>query len=481
MNQLIIAPLLFSGVVLAGCASTLKVESIANSKGPQSGFKYELPMTQFEIEISRRAVSCKPVKYIDGTELELVLANEVKVKPGSTSDPERIYSIDPSSPGNWFSKTAFSIEYHSGSRRIKTINGSVEDKTSDAVVTIIKTVAGLGTLPSGTPGTGAGESSPQKKKLKCKPGLEQQIAAVKGKSLAVKTATERLTKKNAEITAIKVEQAKLLPAISSAVDNRLAAALRQQEMRAEDLRVKQAEYAVAAAPVTVTQKKFTWPKNANEFNYPGEAVPEESDMEKLTGNKKMTASQRSLLKLDIFIANAEPYAREVSKTNTDDVLQPLAVIKEVELPTPGIYYRDPAQGMLVIRPKNQNQKKVIHNKVYPISQLGFIDSLPVRAAPFESIEFSAEFAKDGRLTKGGYNRTAAPGTGAIPVAETIAGLKRARQVQADADLAAQIARLENEKKLKELLDPQDDSGDVSLLEEELILLSAEQALLNTGG
>ena len=503
-------PIKFSiiGVVsLAAACASLDVEPI--KPGPQSGLKYDLPMTQFQIDISRRATAClsKDGKNDLTPGGRLIIGNEAKVKAITVSDPDRIYAIYPDSLSTVLNKASLSVEYHSGTRRLKSINATVEDQAGPAIISAIKTAAGLGSLPAGT-----GSFS----QMKCKSGLEKEIKKARDQKLKMKQATRELEAANLKVTNLKAQIAS--NASPDLLEN-LTKALIEQKAKASVLVGEQKKYADLSEPSVIKHSQITWPVNADEFEFEkaekpkgekdpektetpegeknpektetpeGEKDPEKTEtpeskhkfnltreqLKKLLGNVSLSESDladiNDKLALAIFIVNQEKYARKVSDNSKPITVTPT----EEPSTTNGVFYREPAKGRLIIKPKTGSSNKIVHNKVYEISQLGFVDVIPIRSKIFESVEFSAEFDKKGRLVKSGYKQTSAPVTSATPIAETLGGLKRARQAQRDADLAAEIARLENEKKLQELKDPPD-PGEVDLVDTIISELEAEKAL-----
>lgn len=443
--------------LLIGCASTLDVQPITNP-GSQSGFKYELPLTQFKIGITRRAVACKdnnPTvtnKYVDDG--NLILTNEATVVVLSSSDPNRRYVIDPRSLSHFFNKAGFSIEYHGGTRRIKTVNATVEDQAGSALTSVIKTAAGLGGLPAAAGGFN---------QLKCNSGLAKKIQTADRAHQKVKTDAANLISQNAIIKKIKAAQTAVLPNSSNQLNDQLNNSLTHQAALIDVLRASQAAYALASKPVIIKQTTFTWPTTGDDFEYGKSLVPSLQQMKTLANIAQLNDRQKLDLALSIFITNESvgDYARIIKKykklstgkyvavgPNEDGIH--MATLPASDPSNSGIYYREPANGRLVIQATIAKKVKKAHNKVYPISQLGFIDILPVSARAFESLEFSAEFAKDGRLVKAGYKDTSVPASTVLPVIETLVGLKRAKQAQEDSDLAAEATRLENRIKVLDL-------------------------------
>lgn len=478
-------------LLMSGCVSKLKVDNIElENLDATTGFRYALPLTQFKINVVRRAVGCTSVDdtadFTDSDNLyksngKLVLSTEVSVEPTTIDDMDSVFIIRPRSISSFFNKAGFSIEYHSGTRRLKTVNASVEDKSGPALISAIKTVVGLGTLATGT----AGSSSP----LLCKDGLHDDIELANGAGLSVASIASRLKVTNAEIKRIKLEQAKLLPSVSPVLSGDLLSQLQIQASQVEALRIAQAKYTELSKKTTIQHAELRWPTHSSDVRLADQFVPTSAQLLTLSSTYDIGSTAKSRLGIDVSLT---PICGQITHRlieSINDCNNPGAKIPKKDpdaiAKVKGIYYREPAIGRLILTSVDQvfpsTTKKTLHNKEYPVAQLGFTDSLPVAAQPFESIEFQVEFAKDGRLVKGGYKDSAAPATSFMPVVETIASLERAKQAQEDAELAADVARVENEVKYADAVQQLDTSNRAHAatilgLQQSLAELQARQAI-----
>lgn len=483
-----------SAFSLFACTSTLHVEKVAfDDLKPVTGFRYALPLTQFDIQMTRRATAC--VSTEDGADLtdpdnlyvdegRLIISNEVTVAPDTVDDMDAIFVIDPRSISSYFNRSGFAIEYHKSTRRIKTVNASSKDQLAPAIVSIAKSVAGLGAVTAGPGGS---------KQLACIPGLAAKVKLANQAGGELASAAEALQKTNAEVKRIRLAQAQLLPTQSPVLANDLANQLEIQADQIEAVRLATAQYVLLSKDVIIKHAPLIWPRRASEYQLRGQFVPTLQEIRKLAtiaGDDDdvdyPTAAQRRQFQVDIVI---EPECGVVTHRLKRSIERCGAGPSTIENDPPimsstmGIYYREPVAGRLLLTSAllTDSEPKVIHNKKYEISQLGFVDSLPVKAQPFESIEFSAEFADDGRLNKGGYKDTEAPAAALGSVLETLSEFEDAKQAERDAELAADVTRLENEKKLAEAeiaLRPEnlDAVATLNSLQTTLATLQAEQSI-----
>ena len=125
--------------------------------------------------------------------------------------------------------------------------------------------------------------------------------------------------------------------------------------------------------------------------------------------------------------------------------------------SPGLYYRNPAKGAIIFKDQNGKTLKRVDEV---IAQLGFVNSLPVNAGPFESVTFKATFDVNGGLVTAGYTESAAPATGLASLSEAVAtqyGVLRNYENGKDQTTQdAELKRLQTElaiKKAQERLTP----------------------------
>lgn len=478
-------------VSLSGCAS-LKVKTIDNPTTGQTGLKYELPLTQFQIDISRRVVACRDIQVprqdangndildptgqkIMETKQQLIFSTEAVVKPRVVSDTSQAYVIDHRSLSTWFNRAAFSVEYHTGTRNLKSINASVEDLSGPALITAFKTAAGLGSLPGATGG---------EQVLECKAEIKGKVKLASDQLEIVKRKTDELKSKTREVARLKVAVVK--NASPNAL-NDLTEAIDEEAALSAELSAETKLYAELSKPVTIKHKTIFWPTTGNQFTYDKaddliptvaqlaqvatnipevlEQDPEDDNKPPIpTGALKPTIQDRFRVEIKIENESNTPFARPIVSGVTAGVKRPNKA---------GIYYREPETGRLKI--VSTEPKKTIHSKSYPISQLGFVDVLPISTQWFESAEFSAEFDTFGRLTKVGYKQTATPSAMVGSLVETAAGVNRAKADQDNADLAREITRLEAEQKLEELKSTPDEDV-VQTLEEQVVINAATLAI-----
>jgi len=128
-----------SAILLSSCATSLNVKPV--KPGPQSGLVYALPMTQFKIDITRQVASC------DNKDMKV--KTTFKTEKTSIEDAENIYVIEPETLSHFFNTASSSIEFHEGTRQIKSFNSDVTDAAAPALGSLIKSAISIATLGAG--------------------------------------------------------------------------------------------------------------------------------------------------------------------------------------------------------------------------------------------------------------------------------------------------------------------------------------------
>lgn len=475
----IFAVIAFSFASISGCSSTLKVSAL-DTKNPsaQSAIKYALPLTQFEITVVRRVTECKGANIGGGVPGDLTIANEVSVERKLTNDPKGYFLVDPRSHSTYFNQAGFAIEFHSGTKFIKTVNASSTDQLGPTLVTVIKAVAGLGAIASGA---GAGPNAPPPPPLKCTLSTAQKVKDASDQLNVVRAKTNELKQKTLEVKQLKERQAKLLPSKDPILDANLVRALGVQDALITTLKAEAAKLEVLSKDIT-HKKKLVWPTHGDEFlrvDQNDDEVPIKLPPAVLQTWSNVAAVTPGIeRRLNIYV-RLVPAQGAYSRT----VAQPIQTAEDTRSKTMGIYYREPAPGRLILetRPQVGGAAEEIFNKPFEISQLGFVDSLPVTAEPFESIEFSAEFSKDGRLLKAGYKDTAAAISSITPVLDTLAGLESARKAKELAEKQARQASLEADVKILDAQAAADPTNraraaELAAAQRELLLTTTQNAI-----
>jgi hypothetical protein len=139
-------------IVLGGCTTSLSTRpdfARTDSHGALRGISYALPMLQYEIKASYKIVDCPrpPLGADPGGKMDLI------VEATATSDyvaGER-YVINYAALANKLKTTDFTIETHPGSGTLKSLNASAEDKTGDAIKSVVETAISGASMAAGAP------------------------------------------------------------------------------------------------------------------------------------------------------------------------------------------------------------------------------------------------------------------------------------------------------------------------------------------
>jgi hypothetical protein len=390
-------------------------------------------MTQFEITVTRRVASC------DNDVMEV--ATEFEVKKKNTEDPSNTFVIDPTSLSHLLNKASTDIQFHEGTRYLKSINASVVDNVGPAVTSIAKAVAGIATLPI-TPGGGAAASL-----MACLQDNDpaKDIATLLGLANAQKLAVENLTRQINEqmllVSRIVAEQTAKLPGREPELDANVAAAVSHLKALRELSEQEEKRLVELLKPITFVQKA-TWPLSGTEFSRKEPIRMPVEELEKWIGVGSGGPNQQRAL--DVGVSLEADTTVNVHLLQADDE-------------TPGIYYRAPRLGNLVFTRYVQQadgsaRPEVMKRLPEVIAQLGYVNSLVIEARPFESMEYSAKFDANGGLVSAGYVATASASAAVTAMLEGV--LTEYRTVAtseagaAQAELDAELKRLKTEIDIK---------------------------------
>jgi hypothetical protein len=144
---------LISILFLSGCTTTLEVYDLSRiEEEPKPfGVLYNLPETEFQVEVVRTLVECNLKKtYSQPIKLDVKWQSSVSVKIEYPSDPKEAYLISYLSLNKVFKKSSLSITQHSNGM-LKSINADIEDRTAAVSANIIKGAINVAKLVLGVP------------------------------------------------------------------------------------------------------------------------------------------------------------------------------------------------------------------------------------------------------------------------------------------------------------------------------------------
>lgn len=170
---------------------------------------------------------------------------------------------------------------------------------------------------------------------------------------------------------------------------------------------------------------------------PGSLMFESEKDAKSSSNSMVewTKYDADISQYEIYLRKLEAYKISCPKENC--VGKPVSVTKPIK-PTVGkwSYLQD------------DNLFKEIKRHKSLIPQLGFVDKLVIRSRPLQSVDYLAEFSKDGHLTKAGYKETGTPlqaiTTGVDTLATQIIALDAVKNGRTQAKLDEELKSLQTQ-------------------------------------
>ena len=422
------ALLLSSLLFCTSCATSLDVRNTLDKKlkdQPVKGVVYALPMTQFDIEITRKVIGCKNDA--------LAIKTDVKVEKKSIEDPAHIYAIDPTSLSHFFNKASSSITFYENSRSLKSFNATVEDETGagiTSVANIAGNILGAGLLPGARGEAPACITNSTATYLK---SVETQIGTLERISANLET-------KNLDLARKISEQTENLPGNDPSLDASIAILKKQikallVQSSAEDVELKK-----ALKPITAVTK-ITWPTFGTQMSYDTPIGIDRAALKNWTGT---SPNQATLDRYSIGV-RMERLVPAASHSGTYTHSSPgIAGAK-------GIYYRSPAKGRIVFSNCKSDGTNCYHEDM--ISQLGHVNVLPIETKPFGSATFSAEFSSDGGLTSAGYTETSSAASAFLAGASTVSSQYKTYMTEKSAaeqkELDAELKKLQTQASIIE--------------------------------
>lgn len=435
-----------AAVLLAGCSSTLTVDNYPAAGAAETGIVYALPMTQFEIKITRRIAECieRSGTGQDAIAAEMKIATTFEVTERSIEDSAARYVIRPETLSTMFNSAGVEVQFHENTRMLKSVNASVKDEAGPALVSAIK-IAGAAL---GVPG---GVAGPPKHVCNSKDKIPEKVADANAGLAELKVRTANLNAEKAALTKMVADYNGLVDASDPGLDAGIA-------QKIEDVKTAQAAVVAQSAlvadllkPISNVSEPVFWPQAGGDRgrSEPYELSPDV--LEKWLGDDPSDEQKRSA---SVFFA----LAADTNANGTD------AAGKPALGPTMGIAYRTPQPGKLIFEqlknpslPRydlaNDAQFRAIDEHSTNVSQLGFINKFVIDAAPFESVEYVLEFTDKGYLSKAGYKQTGAPISSIASASEAITtqllALEAARDAEAQSELDETLKRLQTEVAIAE--------------------------------
>jgi hypothetical protein len=461
-------------LTLTACASALNVQHVNLATQPDpSRIYYALPFAQFKVTITRRVVQC--------TAREMKIEVKAAFERQIADDTLHAYTIDPASMRHLLNTAKFDVTFFENTNRIQTINASVQDQTAAAARHLIPAI---GKMFSVSAGAGALSGSVVRP---CSSAVVSAVHAAGRQRTRVERATRDVQRLTAVVTELRTRRASWGAGENHPNVGRLGQALGALEAATENLARQEAMLTEVMRPITWTNE-FVWPDRSTTFDT---AEPMRMDVEKFRGwhnpdaplvRRETDPNTRRQESDEVWDARTRrliageagnplfPGAEEYRQLNVYLRLAPttdygLRAPQPLEQePAAGLRYRSPAMGRLLAcasrrptdpvlpapnpppQPNPQtlqcgvDQGAKFENEVGRYSglipQLGYVQTLPIRARALESASYSATFNELGGLAKAGYEHTGGGAAGAEMLGLALTAASDVRQAEINYENAA---------------------------------------------
>jgi hypothetical protein len=530
-------------LALAGCG-TVQTTRLGHRYEPDTaitGVSYALPMLQYRIAITHTLSSCGTPGDIRTGKEATSLSFDTKVVPVASYVPGERFNVDYRKLSGLFRTSAFSIEYYPNGT-IKSLGASADDKTAEAVASAAKLAGGVIALTSGLPRASVdinAKDSAGDNKLKiqqlfdegtapaaqqiydCSDKARQLLSDLDAAKTDLKAASKALEDANNLVQML--SQRFALKVTRRGDADRWDAAVSAQLQARRTLEAKQKALEEAKKPLSASYD-LTWPKDrlpesgeqlfAASFAKNGKLAkpwatlidvkpmvkpdlgtfdtsPECSVRQGNTPVGCLSAHMDLLLDFDsawpelplktAAMVDDERAARRQQPLFTDAAW--VDVVPTTGKSLPGILYREPARGGLVICLKNKavnghcDGELLVKPEMVNFPQAGQLRFIPFSVLPFQGKDQSISFTEEGYPSKIALKSTKAAGAEALGAAAggvtTIADAlekreeerrsdAKAQRDEAVAELTAEITLLEKQAKRAELLAPPSQPSEASL-------------------
>ncbi len=465
-------------VLLAGC-TTLDVRRMdLDAPDPERIF-YVLPFTQYDVAITRQVTKCGPSMEIEVS---------VEATPRIADDWREAYEIDQRSLSQLFNTAKLSIEFHEDenkqrTNRIRSINASVEDQTLPAIGHLVPGIGRLAALPGPTSGEGAAPAEA------CSAAVVTALAEVTRLTGEIKSLTRQLEADNTAIAQMRRQRLALgltdTDQRDAAFSNRLA--LRAQ--RIASIIDTQIELQPHMRIISNVQN-VRWPESSGIFETDGagfniEAAqvrrwryarapdPAEATMNELAVHMRLqrtTPAGRNIFGDDLAstFGQVRPAAAEqpastarvaavrpANRTGYPPRREAAGPTTYVQ-PDGGLRYRVPSPGQLVVCQEVQcgpdtPADNILKRVDGPVAQLGYIQTIPIRARFLENVSFQATFSTAGAPTSVGYQSTGGGALASQQLGAILGQVAAVREADRTWDAAAPQRELQRQQTILQTL------------------------------
>ncbi len=498
--------------LLCACTTTLDVEPYDPKTSARTDIVYALPMRQYEITVTRQIESC--IGKDSGEQISI--ATSVDLKPGLVEDPDFTFAVDPTSLSNWVNTASFKVEFHPGTRFLKTVNASAKDEAGPALASLIKGAAGLIGIATGT--AASAEEGPPKLNG-CTTSAKSALNDYQSKKDYLEDATDDLEDITRELALRSLAFGNLTRA-SDLDDNIKVLNAIAENISTQEKGVEEAQKEFEAAKKAITNSHtFVWPRSTSrsrpeivsglplrvigEWVVTSDAEPAELFAPQFYVSAEI-ARARTPTKGDMFETDDGRQGQIYFRRSQPGVL----VLKEVDHEGADFrHWRDcfnddfpaddadtPPADRRGCQFEGGNRPPPFPSKAFKTEkdsfpQLGLVQGLVVESRTFQSLSVSLGLDEKGDPLSAGYTETGTPAVAAGSLFETAvsqaAAYEAAREGLAQSELDAELKRLDSLVKIEKAhaeLNPEAPTELVALQAEIALLKArAERAALGSGG
>lgn len=336
------------------------------------GVPYDLPMTQYEIEITRRIKDC--TNNLTGVTKAEIKAVRV------VADPAHMYAVDPTRLTNWMKTSDFKVEYYP-SGGVRAVNASVEDQAGPVIANVVGGAVKLVVL------TGAGGAGGGKGVNVCSVDVQAAMAKIPGLMAALGADKAEVSRWTAPLAAATAKAAKLSGNVDDATRRELR--LAADALEAASVKMAGAKDDLQEQLDVITDvRSEIWPEAGDDFAKGPVQLPA-SVLRTWTGPK---VSSIEIRKLDVHfrLERAAGFGRD-----------PATSAHQTIASRGGLPVRRAAPGRLVVCGdadcRSENTAAVLVIKEGPVAQLGPLYSIPFQNAAFQANSLSLALDEAGGL------------------------------------------------------------------------------------
>lgn len=469
------------GSSLAACSYGHLSVTPTESK-PLQGIVYALPLSTFDISTTRQLIKCDSEGFLVKT--------EISVTPHSIEDPANLYVIDPHSLSEIFNTSTVKVDFHEGTRFLKSVNADGTGAAQELLTSVIKTTASIYGVEFG--GSGSEALAPTEQPSVCTEEAVELLDGIKRVSSDIKRVTKEIQEQQVVLDSAVLAQARILPGRTKDADELVASAKTLLEALAAQLEtlIKTDQRFKNPLISTVTER---WPTDGSETNKsnitPLPKITEKKWFGAIPGEGNPLID--SMINLTVALEGQPGIGRTLSD------IEPAKWRTSFK----GLYYRNPVAAELKFTRSNVKLAKkpdpekiesveqppiLVARESFDIAQLGYVNSLKVKNGAFESTEFSAMFDVAGRLVSSESKKIKSAATSAAEILDVVKEefqtLKELEKNEPQNALNSQLALLQAELNILQTQKSIADFGDTDselqtqAFEEQQKIIEAEIAL-----